>query len=205
MCVKMGWLTGFEPATPRTTTWCSNRLSYSHRTRTTRTPAPSAPVSGAGSVPSRLLRVKRAHDPPPQTRPATTLRSGKRDGGGGNTMLARRSSPRYRPAPQLQASVAQPVEQRILNPRVEGSIPSGGTTRRRPGVHDDARSSRLFCAARCAPQRAEPNPAGGRAQRSARSAVSLTGECGASTGCLGRRRKNVVPLPISDSNDTDPP
>jgi hypothetical protein len=26
----MGWLTGFEPATPGTTSRCSNQLSYSH-------------------------------------------------------------------------------------------------------------------------------------------------------------------------------
>src|SRR5438094_9383272 len=26
-----GWLAGFEPATPRSTIWCSAMLSYSHR------------------------------------------------------------------------------------------------------------------------------------------------------------------------------
>ncbi len=30
---RMGWLTGFEPATPGTTNQCSNQLSYSHHKR----------------------------------------------------------------------------------------------------------------------------------------------------------------------------
>ena len=28
--IRMGWLTGFEPATPDTTNRCSNQLSYNH-------------------------------------------------------------------------------------------------------------------------------------------------------------------------------
>lgn len=95
----MGWLTGFEPATPRTTTWCSNRAELQPPYR-----------SRSGRAGRRVCRCRARPSSAPQ-------------------LAARLHAPRLVasvPAPTC-ASVAQLAEQRILNPRVEGSIPSGGT------------------------------------------------------------------------------
>jgi hypothetical protein len=53
---KCGWLTGFEPATPSATNWCSNQLSYSHHTDRL------ADDRGAGILPSRSATVNVADE-----------------------------------------------------------------------------------------------------------------------------------------------
>ena len=55
---KMGWMTGFEPATPRATIWCSNQLSHTHRIKL---PKQKARCSSTGApegirTPGLLLR-----------------------------------------------------------------------------------------------------------------------------------------------------
>src|SRR5262249_18800640 len=55
---------------------------------------------------------------------------------------ARRGVASFR-APE-RASIAQLVEQRILNPRVEGSSPSGGTTRKGRGRAGNSGFSRVL-------------------------------------------------------------
>ena len=110
---NMGWLSGLEPPTPRTTIWCSNHLSYSHHEggRILGAPAGLASPGSPGFCPRQrfwltgIVLTGRSHGLP--------------------------SSPPNRESIPRPAPVAQLAEQRILNPWVRGSSPRGSTRSKR--------------------------------------------------------------------------